>query len=293
VIRERIARWRFGPPGALILLYHRVTHLTPDRWSIAVTPEHFADHMEQVRRRTRAVPLTGLAAALAAPNAARPVVVVTFDDGYADNLHEALPVLKQHDVPVTLFVSTRAITTGREFWWDELARMLGPGGRYDAMWTKLRDADAATRESELETIRTATGTDEVTPRADHRPLSVDELARLAGEPLVELGAHTVSHPRLAALHAASQRDEIEESRRVLESLTGRRVESFAYPFGRAADYTPETMALVRDAGFTRACINQAGRVTPSTDPFALPRLYVRDWTGDELAAQLRRHGIRV
>jgi peptidoglycan/xylan/chitin deacetylase (PgdA/CDA1 family) len=95
------------------------------------------------------------------------------------------------------------------------------------------------------------------------------------------------------LAGPAQRAEIETGRAVLQSIVGRPIESFAYPFGRAGDYTAETMDLVREAGFTRACSNQAGRIGRSTNRFALPRLYVRDWSGDEFAAALRDQGLRV
>ena len=291
MLRDAVARWRSRGRDSLILLYHRVTDLPNDRWSIAVTPEHFAEHMELVRRHLNIVPLSELDATLAAPNARAMTVVVTFDDGYADNLHEALPVLQHHDVPATVFVASDAVVREREFWWDDLDRLVGPA-EYDAVWARLRDVDGQEREATLSTMRSAAGVESV-PRAAYRPLASDELACLARDVRIEIGAHTVSHPRLGALPGAAQRTEIEAGKVALESIIGRRVESFAYPFGRAGDYTVETTHLVREAGFARACINQAGVVDRSTDRFALPRLYVRDWNGDEFAAALSEHGIRI
>jgi peptidoglycan/xylan/chitin deacetylase (PgdA/CDA1 family) len=218
-------------------------------------------------------------------------VAVTFDDGYADNLYEALPVLQRHDVPATVFVASDAVVREREFWWDDLERLVAPA-EYDTVWANLRDVEAQEREATLETMRFARGVDSV-PRASCSPLTSDELACLARDVRIEIGAHTASHARLGALPGAAQRAEIESGRVALESIIGRRVESFAYPFGRVGDYTVETMHLVREAGFVRACINQAGVVDRSTDRFELPRVYVRDWNGDEFAAALREHGIRI
>ena len=291
MLRDAVDRWRSRSRGALILLYHRVTHLPNDRWSIAVTPEHFAEHMELIRRRSNVVPLSGLDGALAAPNARAGTIAVTFDDGYADNLHEALPVLQRHDVPATVFVATDAVVRAREFWWDDLERLVVPA-EYDAVWTRLRDVDAQEREAEMETMRSAAGV-EWGPRTAFRPLTSDELACLARDVRIEIGAHTASHARLGMLATSAQRAEIGAGKVALESIIGRCVESFAYPFGRVGDYTVETMHLVREAGFVRACINQAGVVDRSTDRFALPRLYVRNCNGDEFAAALRELGIRV
>jgi len=289
MLREVLARLR--SPDPLILLYHRVTCLANDRWSIAVTPTHFAEQMEILRRRATVLPLSALGAPGTRPNARSTVVFVTFDDGYADNLHEALPVLQRFDVPATVFVSTDAVLQAREFWWDDLER-LAATDEYDATWARLRDLGARERDAVLDALRASAGVD-CAPRTDKRPLTPDELALLATDARIAIGAHTASHARLSALTGAGQRHEIEAGRAALQSIIARPVETFAYPFGRAGDYTAETMDLVREAGFTLACSNQAGRVDRSTDRFALPRLYVRNWNGDEFAAALRDVGLRV
>jgi len=289
MLREMLARVRSR--DALILLYHRVTTLANDRWSIAVTPSHFAEQMEVLRRRATIVPLSALDSVAARPNARGATVLVTFDDGYADNLYEALPVLQRYDVPATVFVASDAVVQAREFWWDDLERLVPPA-EYDAAWARLREIGADEREATLDGLRAAADV-ETTPRPDYRPLTPNELACLARDDRIAIGAHTASHARLAALPEAEQRAEIETGRDALQAIIDRRVESFAYPFGRAGDYTAETMAIVREVGFTRACSNQAGRFDPSTNRFAIPRLYVRDWSGDEFAAALRDQGIRV
>ena len=287
--REVAARLRSWDP--LILLYHRVTHLVNDRWEIAVTPAHFAEHMEILRRWTTVRALSALDPPGVRPNERASTVLVTFDDGYADNLSEALPVLQRFDIPATVFVSTDAVVQAREFWWDDLERLVAPD-EYGATWARLRDVDAREREAVLDALRDAAHVGR-SSRPDRRPLTPDELALLASDSRIEIGGHTASHPRLAALSRAAQRAEIEGGREALQSIIGRPIETFAYPFGRAGDYTAETMDLVRAAGFTRACSNQVGRVARLADRFALPRLYVRDWDGDEFAAALRDLGLRV
>ena len=125
---------------------------------------------------------------------------------------------------------------------------------------------------------------EPTCRPSHRPLSVEETLALADGELVEIGAHTVTHPALGPLPPSSQREEIVQSKARLEDLLGRPVMSFAYPHG---DYTAETVSIVREVGFARACsFTFAGLVHPSTDPFRLPRVQIQDWDGEELARRL-------
>ncbi len=123
-------------------------------------------------------------------------------------------------------------------------------------------------------------------RTTHRALSLKEVVALSQGDLIEVGAHTVTHPTLSALPAASQRGEIEESKNLLEEVLGCPVTSFAYPYGTQTDYTAETVALVREAGFACACSAVEGVVHPLTDRFDLPRVFVQDWDGEEFAKQL-------
>jgi peptidoglycan/xylan/chitin deacetylase (PgdA/CDA1 family) len=104
--------------------------------------------------------------------------------------------------------------------------------------------------------------------------------------LIEIGAHTVTHPSLSALPIASQREEIWQSKTGLEEILDRPVTSFAYPYGKRSDYSAETVALVREAEFVCACSNFAGLVSQSTDRFQLPRVHVPDCDGEEFVKQL-------
>jgi peptidoglycan/xylan/chitin deacetylase (PgdA/CDA1 family) len=95
--------------------------LTRDPQLLAVTRERFAKHLEYLGSRFQPVPL----AQIHDPGPATvPRVAVTFDDGYADNLIAAEPLLEEHQVPATIFICTGNLGTRREFWWDELERIL-------------------------------------------------------------------------------------------------------------------------------------------------------------------------
>ena len=111
-------------PGALILLYHRVTKLESDPQLLAVSPRHFDEHMDVMRRLATPTALRDLLEACRSGTLPKRAVVVTFDDGYADNLREAKPMLERHGVPATVFVSTGLLGQRRESYWDELDRLL-------------------------------------------------------------------------------------------------------------------------------------------------------------------------
>lgn len=110
--------------GALILTYHRVADLDSDPQLLSVSPKHFAEHLDLLQKRYHPIGLRQLARLLQDGEFPRRAVVVTFDDGYADNLHNAKPLLERYDIPATVFVTTGYLGKKREFWWDELERLL-------------------------------------------------------------------------------------------------------------------------------------------------------------------------
>jgi peptidoglycan/xylan/chitin deacetylase (PgdA/CDA1 family) len=114
-IRRRFTR------RAIILMYHRVASGVADPWRLCVSAQNFEQHMDVLRRFYQPVRLSQLARGRAVQNR---MVAVTFDDGYADNLHEALPILKRNDIPATFFLTSGMLGVAREFWWDELERLL-------------------------------------------------------------------------------------------------------------------------------------------------------------------------
>jgi peptidoglycan/xylan/chitin deacetylase (PgdA/CDA1 family) len=123
---ERTRRYLSG--RVLILLYHRIADADSDPWQLAVTPRHFEEHLQVLRRDSRLLRLQDVGAAAEKGRLPRRGVVVTFDDGYADNLLTGKPLLEKYDVPATVFITTGYTDQDREFWWDELDRLfIQPG----------------------------------------------------------------------------------------------------------------------------------------------------------------------
>jgi len=120
---RRLIRYRLAS-HALILMYHRVTELGNDPHLLAVSPQHFAEQLEVIRHHGSPMPLSGLVQALRAGKVPKRAVVITFDDGYADNLDHAKPLLEASEIPATVFVTAGQVGSPREFWWDELDRLL-------------------------------------------------------------------------------------------------------------------------------------------------------------------------
>lgn len=322
-------------PQSLILLYHRVTELPSDPQLLSVTPTHFAEHLEILHKYTCPLTLQQLVQGLREGHIPNQAVVITFDDGYADNLYQAKPLLEQYKVPATVFVTSGYVGQSDEFWWDELDRLLlqpgvlpeilslninnnswqwelreaanysqetyqryrhwhmleqdtpSPRQRlYRSLGQLLRPLPVEERLKTLTELQSWTGA-KPEGRLTHRALSPDEVCQLTAGGLIEVGAHTVTHPILSTLSPALQQVEIEQSKAQLERILGRPILSFSYPYGARSDYTSRTIDLVRKAGFECACSNFADTVWSGIDCFQLPRFLVRDWDGAEFARQLQ------
>lgn len=140
----------------------------------------------------------------------------------------------------------------------------------------LRDAE---QWQALASLRTAAGSVPET-RASRRQLSALEIDTLVRGGLVDVGAHTVTHPALPQLDPDAQRSEIHGSREMLEGIVGRTVGGFSYPHGR---FSEATVRIVRDVGFTYACSATPGPALERSavaDPFTLGRVMVSDCDGD-------------
>ena len=105
---------------AVVLMYHRVAECDIDPWNLCVSPQRFTEQLEALKREYRILPLQELFRT----GARQKAVAITFDDGYADNLHAAAPILERHRAPACFFLTSGALDMAREFWWDELERLL-------------------------------------------------------------------------------------------------------------------------------------------------------------------------
>jgi peptidoglycan/xylan/chitin deacetylase (PgdA/CDA1 family) len=301
--------------GAVVLLYHRVTELELDPQLLAVRPERFRAQMELVSTEYTPLPLGELLRAASANQLPERAVAVTFDDGYADNLQQAEPILRACGVPATVFVATGYCTAGTEYWWDELERILlvgteGPqvlelsdgtesrsyptssaaerGEAYAALQPWLRSGSVERREDLLRQLRRWAGEAEgPVCRDSHRPMTVEEVRALDRSDFVAVGGHTRNHPCLAEESPEVQREEIAGSAADLAEWLEASPASFAYPFGGPLiDYTAETRRLVRGAGFELATSAVPEQVTRLSSRWEVPRRLVRDWGPQHFEAWL-------
>lgn len=238
---------------------------------MCVGPEIFERHLAAIRRYARPISLSDLVASVEAGDPPSGAVAVTFDDGYADVLSAANPLLERYEVPATVFVATGFI--GGRFWWDELAAADAPASRRE--YQGLLRLSGAELQEAIDTrlaARTDGGRGARRTEADAAPraLREDEIGVLVRGGLVEIGAHTVSHPLLTTLSVERQIEEIENGRAILERLTAQRIRMFAYPYG---DYDSGVIGLVREAGYDCACTSRPDVVRRASHAHELPRMW--------------------
>lgn len=308
-------------PGPAILMYHQIAYLANDHWSMAVKPAFFDEHLQILSRRCRPLGLPHLTTEMIRGQLDARSVVVTFDDGYLDNLTNAKPLLERYDVPATMFVVGDAIGRRAEFWWDQLHHLLlgehplpaslqltiagrrrswriseqvaalgvpAPWTRarlHRTLWNELRTLPASERTDTIAALQDWAG-QPIEVRPDRQVLNEAELLELASGHHIEIGAHTASHPRMSALLPAEQCAEVQRGKLRLEEILGTRVSSFSYPFGGTFDVSEASVEAVRLAGFARACTARNAMVRPRTNLLRLPRLVVGNWSGEEFERRM-------
>lgn len=292
-----LARARALRGGALtILMYHTLGRDDEpcDAWTVV----RRGDFLRQVEVLRRHYEVVSLDQALSAGTArARPQVVLTFDDGDA-GLHEhLLPLLEREQLPVTVYVATGQIESGRPYWFDRAmnAMQVAAPARLDlgdfglggwslsaqagalswqgigAVLAALKTLDPARREAataRIEAALAALPKRRVTPLA---PLTRAQLRELAASRWVTIGAHTHDHSLLDQIALAQARASIEQSRRLLREWTGQAVEHFAYPNG---NHNAALVAEVERLGFASAMATDKGLWRPGTRRHAMPRVPV-------------------
>lgn len=310
-LRRRV-RWSARAGRGAVLVYHRVATTPCDPWGLAIAPDRFGDQLLTLARIGDVRPLRQVLRDLGTAARGRPLFAVTFDDAYADNLHEALPRLEAADCPMTLFVAPSLV--GRPwYWWDLLAHwaegaglgvealvdgaqeagILSPDGAdalrgatpadvHVAVYQILACLPLETTEARVLALSEGAG---LTPDGHQgRPMTVDELDVMAAHPLVELGIHTMTHPRLSRLATSAARSEIDDARSWLAARYGERHRVLAYPYG---DTSPAVAATAGSCGIEHA-VTTAGRwLGPHDGALDRPRLQPADVDAATFEAWLR------
>ncbi len=310
-VLKRGALWALTTPPVYGLLRRRAFHGNPvtilcyhtlrpareqlDAWT-ALSVDAFRAQINLLRQD---YDIVSLDEALAPATSDRRRVVLTFDDGELGLYEHLLPIVQAEALPVTVYVATKQIETGRAFWFDRVMNALQSAGttkikldgigswqigpdRSKLRWAQigpvleaLKAVNTRDRDALADKIIAQTGqeTKGFTPL---QPMSLPQLQELSAEPLVTIGSHTHSHELLDQISLDDAGASVARSRDLLQGWTGQEIRHFAYPNG---NYTPDLMKMLYDLGFVSATILEDRHMTPDDPQQALPRIGIGRYDG--------------
>lgn len=274
----------------LILMFHRFTNVPEKRVDASgvISSESFDRLLGYIRKKGPEI--IALRDAPRAIAERRRFICLTIDDGYRDNAEVALPVLRRHNAPVSIFVPSAILDRTIDAWWlqvEELARQDdNPRKAYEDMMM------AISRKPEILTQLHASFATCQYELNERHFMNAAEVRALDCDPLVEIGGHTITHPQLKTLDDDEAEREISQNKKDLENLLGRSVEIFAYPFGDAQACGAREYALVRKAGYKVAVVTREGNIFPAHEEHltALPRYGVRGLFDNLAIYDMQRSG---
>ncbi len=296
---------RAGLQRLIVLYFHRVLEVPDPMFPDIPTRQEFDEQMSALADIFRVLPLSDAVDALMAGCLPPAAAAITFDDGYADNFHTALPVLRRYELPGTFFIAPAYLDGGvmfndqvmeacrhfpvgpidtglAELGVLELSSDDGRRALAETMIGKIKYLSPSRRAECAEALLDLAGC--ASPAG--LMMTADEVARLPDHG-VTVGAHTWSHPILASVPTDEAHTEIVKGRQVLREITGQTVDLFAYPNGRPGqDYGSREVALAKKTGFKAAFSTQWGCADRRWDRWQLPR--VAPWDRDGF-----RFGLRV
>jgi peptidoglycan/xylan/chitin deacetylase (PgdA/CDA1 family) len=296
--------------GTIFTLHHvrprRDAQFRPNH-HLEVTPQFLRAMLEHLHAHdVEIVTLDEMHQRLIEQNFARRFACFTFDDGYRDNRDFALPVMRAFDAPFTVYVASDFADGIGRLWWVALERVIaaassievaigGVAGRLDATTPVAKQAayerihdwlrglpGAHDVRREISALCARHGVDEAAISSE-LCMSWDELRPFAADPLVRIGAHTISHCNLAKQTVETASHELVESRARIENVLQRRVLHLAYPYGDRIAAGAREFALARAAGYKTAVTTRPGMIFPesATHMTALPRVSLNGNYQDE------------
>lgn len=225
-----------------VLMYHHVSPLKSDIFT--VTPDVFEKQMAYlVKAGVRALSIDELVAYIKGElDIKEKAVVITFDDGWLDSFIYAFPVLERYKLRAAMFIVTD--------WIEESSRMSDGMPSYDALKALVRKGEE-----------------------QEPPLTWRHIEKMAHSGLIDFYSHTCCHEPCHDLCESELRNELEESKRVLEERLGKPCNYLCWPYGR---YSDESVAISKQTGYKALFTIKYGLVKPGSDVFQIERLLISD-----------------
>lgn len=280
----------FGSQKLNILIYHQVFDSQDPMRPTEPTKDIFRWQMELIKKYYTPISLSEAQSCLKQGTLPSNAICVTFDDGYLNNLTVAAPILEEFRIPATVYIAT-AFSYGDNMWNDRVISLLASPlvkelALPDSKETISLDNLQIRRDTAFEILGNIKykpvqeRTDYIDKlytlndagRESALMMKVDQVKQLSEFEMIEIGAHTENHPILKVMTAEKQKQEILNSKQLLESWIGKKVIHFAYPNGKySIDWDETTSKIVEDVGFHSAVVTDWGTSTRNTSAFELKR----------------------
>lgn len=309
-----VSRWRHVIKTVAVPLLHRSgalwlsNRLKPGQRRIALNYHNveariFESHAAFLKQSADVVDIDTFLSCRPAGNRARPLVTITFDDGYVSFVQSIVPILARFGLSATWFVPTALVGTGELFWFDRIRaavlcsarrRLVFQGRQWRlqswnreyvaaAVSKRIKQSNDSERTVLVAHLLKELGEAPAAYLRKFQPVSQEHLRSLDPD-CIALGSHSHTHPQLSQLGDTALAFELTTSKRLLEQWSGRAVRHFAYPSG---DYDAPVIRAIRQAGYVSAWTTEPRFVPLDADPYQLPRIPIDDHaSGSILSAKM-------
>jgi glycosyltransferase involved in cell wall biosynthesis len=282
-------------PHASIITFHDIC-VRGDELSYGITIDALEETIRYFTRNFNVVPLSHVLEAIEGKRELKPpALTITFDDGRKSFLTHALPILRKHNISAAVSIVTKALQPSFVLWTDIVEQLVGslesvrlpryldhvgslatetfPLKRAAVIRLKayLRYLPVRRREAALRELLRLNEVTEEQLSTSGLYLTREDIPKLL-ESGVEICSHSHSHEVFSLLSREEARTELVTSKQILEEITGKKVECFAFPSGTRADFRPQDVSLAQEAGYRAALTTVRGAVSLSKGVFLLPRI---------------------
>lgn len=291
--KTEIIKKNLKKPSILILMYHRVND-DYDFLGLTINKEIFCSQIKCLNENFEVISLNDAVLKIKNNSVDKNYCVITFDDGYRDNFEIVAPILIDHNLPITIFVTYDAIERGQFGWKAFDEAILKSNEKYldlscfgidkfDLKNSLNRELTVVKLHSILKKIPDSLKkkiVEYVLSRniscccSERFMMNWDEICKLSSNQLFTIGAHTITHPILSRVADRQVTREIAECKTLLEDKIKKPVHYFAYPNGGFEDYDENVVSVVKNAGYRAACTTLSGINTSTDDLFELRRVDV-------------------
>lgn len=284
----------------IVLCYHKISDIRNDYNMVNVSIENFKNQMEYLSSNYEMISVKDIFRMVDTEECC---FAVTFDDGYRNVYSNAFPILQELSIPATDFVTTGNLGTEYENWTDNIIRAIFESknqkdyfecrnNELSGKWYTRNIEEktsfyrkvnymfrhiGAKKRKQYEMLLLKWAGLSAEGRIENRILTDKELKELSQNPLISIGAHSVTHSFLGSLTDNEQEIEITDSIRKLREITSIPIKYMAYPFGSPASYNNKTFELMKKNGIKMGFTTSFEGITSKTDPYKIPRVVVGNY----------------